>query len=442
MFEWILPHQIILLWTTITVLTGLVVSILITEGKNPLYMLANIFLCGFVGTVFGGIFVAITNALIWEAWSLLIPVFIGGIVSYMMAIYLKDYIPKPRLNVRPVAMIMAVAMIILLSFSTVMTALPSETKIAAPYTNFRAYNVGDVRLLSLPNSGTYDLSSSITKLDFNKVAFNSIASATDRVRLDSYHTSIEFPTKLAEEAHEGDYIRFRLNFGVPETSPVDWQMPAWTIMCWADIDGQLGLSDGDAILSEQFFKIPTFSDAGQINIYTSAPCVYDADGEPMWAMYGVNTANGYQLLPITFASWAKNWWKDDEQYTFANTPEGWSPPHDQASWQIDASGQLIPKEEIDYWLPIEKGDTVYVNGKLYCPKGMTNYSGVWYLSIVAYDYAYSTTQIIAAHTMSFEVSPTEAPVVNISSSWWVEMAMFGVLTLVAIAAIKYGKELI
>ncbi|RLF42533.1 MAG: hypothetical protein DRN17_07745, partial [Thermoplasmata archaeon] len=65
MFESILPHQIILMWIGISGLTGTIVAYMISEGKNPLYILGNIFFCGFIGALFGGFFVALTDALVW-----------------------------------------------------------------------------------------------------------------------------------------------------------------------------------------------------------------------------------------------------------------------------------------------------------------------------------------------------------------------------------------
>lgn len=444
MFDWILPHEIILLWISTTILTGIGISALITELKNPLYIIANIFLCGFVGTVMGGIFVFLSDALIWETWSLLIPIFIGGITSYAMAIYLKDYIPKARIKVKPIAMLLAIAMIITLSLTTVITALPESNKLNVPYSDFKIYNVGETKILSLPNSNIYDINNRIGEIDLSRVISSVTTSSLDTTRLNinSYHTSIEFPSKMSEAAHEGDYISFKLTFSVPDNSPVNWQQPVWTIFCYAEGDDQMGLSAGDYILSEQFIKIP--SQAG--NIYTSSPCVYDANGDPMWAMYGVQTADGYMLLPITFAFWGINGtttaWKDDSQYTFANTPEGWTPPYDQASWQISASNEIAPKESVNYWIPIDKGNSRPVYGKIYCPQGMANLSDVWFLIVIAYDYAYSTTSNVAYHGFSFEVQPAEAPIVNVSSEWWIEIALFGILTIIAIAAVRYGKEFI
>lgn len=444
MFEQILPHQIILLWMTISALTGVTVALLISEGKNWLYLLANLFFAGFVGTIFGGIFVALSEALIWELWSMMIPIFIGGIVAYLVSAYLKDDIPMPSLHIKPFVMILAIALILGMSIASIYPVLPDTS--STPVTSAvipTALNIGDGFSMVSPTGGTftYDLEDVTEKnFDITGTKFTQLLQTPlYPLDIDSYHTSINFPTSIAEDPSEGDYMSFKFTFSVSSSSPVNWQQPVWFIFAWGDVDGD-GVQDStDVLLSEQFFKIP--STAG--NIWTSCPCVYDSSGNPMWAMYGVNTGSGYQLLPVTFATWDTNHWKTDSQYTFANTPEGYTPPYDMASWQIDASNNLAPVEDIDTWVPMNKGSSRDIQGKFYCPDGMTDYTNDWYISVIALDFAYSTTEAIATHNMHFTVgggAPPNPPIVNISSSYWVEVAMLGMFGVACVLAVKYGKK--
>jgi len=442
MFEWILPHQIILLWATISVITGAFISLFITEGKHPMYMLANIFLCGFTGVVFGGIFVALTDALVWEAWSLLIPVFIGGLASYFMAMYLKDNIPKASIKVKPIAMIMAVGLILIMSFGSLITAFPNTTTLVANgTTSHMVYNAGDVNILAYPdNNGAMMLATPVTTININPAnIIRPDNTESNLLKINTYHTSIEFPSKIAEDAHEGDYVSFKLDFSVPSNSPANWREPVWTVVVWAEADGQMGLSAGDYVLDARYMKIPDGYPTSGGEIYTSAPCLYDDNGEPMYAIYGANVGGQYMLFPMVFGLF--DVWKDDSQYTFSNTPEGWTPPYDQSSWQLSA-GSLSPKEDITSWVEISKGQSFSVVGKIYCPQGMANLSTTWYLTVVAYDYAYSTTSNVAYHSMSFTVKPMSAPIVNVTSSWWVEATAMGLLSLIAIAMVRNGKKLI
>ncbi len=441
MFENILPHQIILLWMCMAGLSGTLISFMVSEGKKPLYTIATMFSSAFAGVLFGGFFVALTDALVWEYWSLLIPVFIGGIVAILVTVYLADKLPTPNVKVKPIALAIAIIMVIVLSFAPAMT-ISQPTRLHAPQVDFVSLNLGTTKLLkpaSQENIGYVTLKD-VLKRNIDSDLLTTLSYTTNKVMIDSYHTNIEFPTKLSEDAQEGDYIGFKLTFSVSSSSPTDWKMPAWFVFVWGDVNGNGQMDDSDVTFSEQFFKIP--SQAGLI--YTSAPCVYDKDGNPLWAMYGVNTGSGYQLLPVTFALWGINGtstpWKDDSKYTFANTPEGFKPPYDQASWQIDASGTLSPKESVWAWVEIKKGDSYPVYGKIYCPYGMSNYTSDWYLTVIAYDYAYSTSEAVATHSMHFVVQGPQKPVVNVASEWWIEASLLFALAVIGVATVKYGSK--
>jgi len=95
---------------------------------------------------------------------------------------------------------------------------------------------------------------------------------------------------------------------------------------------------------------------------------------------------------------------------------------------------------VDTWIEINKGETCEVYGKLYCPTGMSQSAKDWYLTVIAYDYAYSTTQAIATHNMHFQVGSTQPPDVNISSSWWIETALFALVGIACLALVKYGGK--
>ena len=438
MFENILPHQIILLWTCIAGLTGTLISFIVCEGKRPMYMIATMFSSAFAGCLFGGFFVALTGALVWHLWSLLIPIFIGGIVSVLVTVYLADKIPTPSIKVKPIALLIAVMMIIILSFAPMLTISTPKRLHASKTTTPIALNLGDVKLLkpaSKPDVGHAILENILSRNQNNIIT--TLSSPSSRLTINSWHTNIEFPTKMCENAEEGDYIGFKLTFSVPSNSPSDWKMPLWYIYIWGDINGNGQMDENDTLLDEWFFKIP--SKTG--DIYTSAPFWYGASGQPMWAIYGIWTTEGYIVFPVTFAKWTV--WKDDRQYDFMNTPEKFIPPYDGASYQTDAEGHITLMEDVEYWVQIKKGEAYSVYGEIYCPYGMTNYTNDWYLVVEAYDYAYSTSDAVATHSMHFVVkSPEESqpPIVNISSSWWIEVAMLLGLAMVSIVIVKYGVK--
>ena len=459
MFENILPHQIILIWIGISGLTGTIVSLMVSEGKNPLYILGNIFFCGFVGALFGGFFVALTDALVWDFWSLLLPVFVGGIVSFLIAIFLRDKIPKPTIDVKPIAMVLAILMIVMLSIVSAYPVVNQPTRVLnVSGVTPAVINIGNVRILR-PSGVSYDTIKLADALNTNTITFDisTLTQLMNRpniiVSIDSYYTSIDFPSRLAENPQEGDYLNFKLTFEVPSTSPTDWREPVWYTLCWGDVNYNGTFDkDVDIVLGGEFYKIP--SKIG--DIVTSGPCVYDAEGNPMWAMYSFETEEGDTIcLPIIFGlydddgEYPYNPWKDDSQYTFVNTPEGFKPPYDQGSLQIDASGHINYKEKVYGFAEITKGHSCDVYGKIYCPIGMPEQTSDWYFTVIAYDYAYSKDEAIAVHNMHFQVSDAdggdggdggEPPDVDISSTWWVETALFAIVGIACLALVKYGGK--
>ena len=72
---------------------------------------------------------------------------------------------------------------------------------------------------------------------------------------------------------------------------------------------------------------------------------------------------------------------------------------------------------------------------------MGQYAEDWYVTVIAYDMAYSDSEPIATHDMHFKVSGAgEKPVVNISSDYWVETAMFAIVGIACLAVVKYGGK--
>ena len=433
----ILPHQIIWLWIGISGLTGAIISLLVSEGKNPLYILANIFCCCFAGSLFGGIFVALTDALVWTFWSLLIPVFIGGIIAFVISIYLKDRIPKPDIKLKPLAVFLAVFMILIISIASALPLLaPKPMPNYDNITPSMVIDTEDAKILipsfkqNAPKISAYSFGDYTVKL-----SLSDLLSTTNRegfVKIKGYKACIKFPTLMAENPQEGQYLGFKFLFSVPSTSPAPWSHPIWFLVIWGDTNNN-GVYDADIdyVLDDYWYKIPSQGGA----IITCSNCLYDENEDPL---YAVTTT-----IPLTFAQWTV--WKDDSQYTFYNTPELWTPPYDQTSFQLveDEEGNYTAyyMESISYWIPINVGEGPYdVYGKLYCPYGMSDVASKWYITVIAYEPLYSETEPIAQYSLSFNIQSPQKPVVDISGSWWVETALFAIIAVACIAIIKYGGK--
>ncbi len=465
MFEQILPHQIVLLWLSLAGLVGFVSGILISEANKQdtekgmriswLYVLGNTSFCAFAGVVAGGIFVGLTDALVWAAWSLLIPIFMSGIVSWLVYAFLADDIPKQTVKVKPAATILSIVVLVLLALAAIYPATfgQPEATSGTVVDNAPVYRVTSDNVDVMTSTSSMDAidSSNLnvmpTTLDWDTIQ-SLETNPTKPIEMESHHTSIDFPVQLAENPAEGDYMKFKFDFSVPSSSPSAWQQPVTTWMVWGDADGNGDYGSGDYVLDSSFFKIPNQAGDETGSIYMSSPCLYKAsDGSPQIAFYTAQDSDGnIQMLPcifgMTFTDSQGNVWKDDSQYTFSNTPEGYTPPYDMWSWEYYEADNTIQAQETYFeWTEIAPSDTASypVIGEIYIGSGMSEIND-WYVTCIAYDWAYSQSEPVASHKMHFQVGAAQPPDVNVSSSWWVEAALFGLIGVACIGVVKYGKQ--
>lgn len=441
----ILPWQIILVWVTISALTGVISGLLISEAKNWLYILGNTLVCAFVGIIAGGIFVALTDGLNWEFYSFLIPFIIGGATSFVIGAYLREQLPKPSRDIKPAVVALELIVIIGLCLVSAIPAgrIPTTPAGIVDHTAI-AIDVDDVTLFGGSGRTTKLVDVTTVNVDPSSQSFQQLKNyPIIPIEIEAYHTSIDYPTKIAEDPEEGEYMTFKFTFSVPGGSPVKWEEPVIYLYCWGDVNGN-GILDktGDIVylgtLEYQPFKFPTDE-----NTLVSCPCVYDSNGNPMVALYAFPADSTFMCLPNYFAVMTD--WKDEEYggYVFANTPEGFEPIGDMASWQYhDNVIELM--EDVYAWVPISIGSSKWVEGKLYCADGMASTSNDWYFTVVAFDWAYSYSEPITVHDMHFTVGEpaAEPPIVNIASEYWVVAGLFAFFGVASIVATKFGKKII
>lgn len=406
------------IYTVISAYAGLIIATIIDEFRNPLYELANLFICGFAGSIFGGIFGTIFP-LRWDLWAILIAILFAGVVSIFTAIYVKDKLLRITSNVKNVYI--AIFIILLIGMFSV---LPERT-VSYPeteYTSIPVYQLGEVTGMIENN---YEVENIVTPTQGNYPI---------SLDIKTYKSAMRFPTIQANPT-EGQYIDIKITFSVASSSPVDWQKPLWTIYVGTDTnnDGRI-----DTILPDIFYKLP--SQAGLI--YTSAVCLYNStNGQPMQALYNFVSGGYLNLLPVVFGVY--NQVKDDSQYTFQNTPEKFKPPYDQYSWYYSPSnGTIYPFETLNSWVVLRKGETKDVYMRLYCADGMAinDTATTWTVVIDAYDLAYSSSQAIKSATMTFTVQPYQAqpPTVNITFNYWIVTILLGGIGLACIISVKKG----
>jgi len=423
------------IWATICALSSAVISLIIDEGRNPIYNLACMFFGGLSGWIAGSIFAIPTDGLVWDLWSILIPAFLGGIITILVTIYLKDKIPYPSKTIKPLVSLIAFIIIVLLCAYSVIPEKMTFTP------------VGEERLAvySIENYETeldeYEIEG-IDVIPTNIQAYSINTAYPLLLNCNIYKTASRYPFYLNDNPTEGQYLKVSIKFSVSSSSPVNWTRPVWTILVWADKNNDNQFNSGDLILTDLNYKLP--AEAG--TIYSSAVCVYnESTGQPINAMYYTISGGNIVLLPIYGAIFSTTY-KDDSLYTFANTPEGFKPPYDQWSWAYNPSnGTVYPKENtISGWATIPKGSTSNTVLKIFCPVGMANASTTWKITVTCYDFEYSQSESIATFTGTFNVNPytPQKPIVTVSFEYFVIAGILGVLGLACVSVIRAGKKFI
>lgn len=440
-----LPHQIILLWGLLTCLGATFIAMLITFGRRPLYLLANIFFGAFIGFIAGGIFVDLTKGLEWALWSLMIPPILGGIVGFFLAVFLYEKLPSPTKEMKPIAGLISIIVLIMLSMLALMPLLPTHEAEHVVGHQFHALELKDMKVLKPSIQDNYIKWEGVRYIDcFPEDEIQRIklyGNPFKPLNIKVWHTDVDLPFKLQENPNEGDYLNFKITFSVPSDSPSDWSKGWFYIYIWGDLDSDGVADDDDIVMWDEYMKIPTNSNP----IKVRCCCFYDANNQPTVAEYWIELQNGNYLMPIDLSTPVQpSEYKDDSKYSFANTPEGYTPPWDMYSFKVDENGYIWQMENLSCFNPVKKGQTLTVYGKFYCPIGMTNATKDWYLRILCFDAQYSDVEPIAVHDEHFEVGGGAGgpPVVNVAVDFWVETAILGIVGLICIAIIKVGRKII
>jgi len=212
---------------------------------------------------------------------------------------------------------------------------------------------------------------------------------------------------FSTNATENQYLKFRITFSV---SKADWVKPFITFGIFKDNDNDGKISAGDVLWEATNYKVITNSGYWRANLY------YEND-QPKYEIFGSDEG----LLPIFHAS-QLSVWKDDTQYIFANTPEGYKPPQDMLSWSNDIHVPL--KENVLAYATIPAGQTSYIEGKIYCPPES---EGNYYIVVRAYDARftdpYNPSQPLAEKIIPFTISKTPKPEVGIDVLMIVSFAL-------------------
>ena len=384
----ILSAQIILC-SIFGVMTGVVASLVLSQDRErPIFTI----LCGLIG--------ATTGLWFGVAWIFLTggttinPIMaVGSVLTSLVVLLLSlshieeviRFIEKPH----PYTDIVSFAILILLAFTLVFSAVPM-------YRSVPAGVAFQDTVLQLETGGvTVDNTLAQQFLTLNTCG------ACSPIQIDPsiQSASVKFPF-FSSNPHVGDYLNFEITFHVG-TGGGAWSKPYVKIAVFVDVDNSGTITTGDALWETLYYKVVTENSNWRSNL------VYDSSsGQPMYQLSGFGTTYpmGVALLPIFHAD-SITTWKNDAGKTFPNTPEGYTSPHDQTSWEYQ-SGAIALKEQVTAYAEIGKGSSSTIKGRIHC-----YCEGKHLIWVGAYDANFQTNP--------FEVGPGD-PLVTKTASFTVE----------------------
>jgi hypothetical protein len=258
---------------------------------------------------------------------------------------------------------------------------------------------------------------------------------------------VAFPHIMADP-QPGQYISFTAHFAVASNS---WVAPYVKILVFKDVNANSVLDTGDTIWYTDDYKISTGASPDNSNWRSQ---VMYSGGSPLLQLNWATSGSSPLFMPIFLAT---NWgtvWMNDANKAFQNTPEGYTSPRDQMSWDYDSNAGTIMQKEAGAitFVQVAAGSSVDLTGKLYCAQENT---GTNCMIIQAYDAnqasnnnPYATQTPLASYPKAFTISGggpgPGAPVITITVATWSILGILGVGTTVGavVAASKYKALLL
>ena len=362
----VLSAQIILC-SLFGVITGVVASLVLApDRERPVFTI----ICGLIG--------ATTGLWFGVAWIFLTggttinPIMtVGSVLTTLIVLLLSlshieeviRFIEKPH----PYTGIVSFTILITLAFLLMFSAVPLYHSIPAGATFQNT-------MLSLEEESGIPID--------NTLAYQfSTANTCERclpIQIESsvHVAAVKFPF-FSSTPEVGEYLNFDVTFNVG-TGGGAWSKPYVKIAVFKDKDNSGTISPGDMLWSSQAFKVVTENSKWRSNL------IYDLSGNPQIQLsgFGALYPTAISLLPVFHANTITSW-KNDAGKTFDNTPEKYTSPHDQISWEYDEDSQTITlKETVTTFAEIGKGSSSTLKGKIYCPDTYKGKNIIW---IGAYD---------------------------------------------------------
>lgn len=411
-----------------SMVVALVTTFILTGGSRGIL---NLFmgLYGFtIGWLYGMAWLFLTGGLTYAPLTMIAGIIITFIFVIIAYARLPDVISISPPKSETTSTIASIVSLVLIAIILLFAALPASY--ASSPTTVQMFTSADVRdpAFSLEvDDGVQDLW---------------LAGATpvgSFVTIDKRLSAIEFP-RLTSNPNEGDYLEVEIIFTV--TGGGNWEQPYVKMAIVEDANNNGQPDSGEAVWPSHHSKF-----IHDVTMYMHWRSSVYWEGDSPGQQFIVAGSSGGQVVFIPFFH-AKTitQWKNDASKTFSNTPEKYTPPFDQISWELSGGG-LTPKEDITAFSIVSVGEQTSIGGKIYCsPDSKGNHL----LLVMAFDLRYQDDPFdmsqtpIAQSILTFSVGgdtppppPPNPPVVEITTNSWVAATALGLGT---IGMVWYGKK--
>lgn len=393
--------QEVLLFGLLGAMTSLVISFIVTNGKEPTTALICVFQGAFTGWLSGMMWVYLTSGLEINLLALVLPVFISAFFALILLRYLPRGLEKQvGKGVTILSTIGLFALAFIVAFSSVPLAYKTTLNTETFTANIMDYQPETTTIMKTEPTPTLSIPITIT----------------------GSKSSITSLMTMAENSSVQSSLDFKIFF----TPKAEWIHPYIKIGVYEDKNNDGKLSKGDVLWSDANYKLSTTNTLWRTN------CLWQNNV----ARYGMFSSNG-KLLPIFHAKDITRV-KDETNVRFLNTPEGFSPQNDMLTWE---NGVL--SEQIINYATISPGETSTIQGEIYCG---SNAIGKHIIVVQAYDATLTdpfddSQKPLQEYILPFTVSQTatdDAAVIGLSPP--VILIILGVILLIAlIYAKKEGK---
>lgn len=357
-----------------------VISILIIENRNDLLMFFMVLFGATAGWLSGMGFIFITGGLDLSLPWMILPMIIVALSSILILCPLtgkKVMFTRPRWKIgRSLAVCLSVVVVLSLVVSLAVLAFPSY---GTSY-NTESFSVRGTKLTGY------------TSLTSSQVRMLTAEISPSFVSIDSAKSSVHFPV-ISENPEEEQYLEFQATFNVG-TGGGSWDQPYIKLAVIQDNNGNGAVDTGDEVWNGAFYKFAT-----KTGKQWRSNCMWEG-GNPVSQLHIVSVGGEALFMPIFHASGITQW-KNDQNQMFGNTPEGYTPPIDQLSWELSGSSVSL-KEDVTAFAVLNTGSSANIEGKIYCPSGS---AGSHLVLIQAFDLRYTDPYDPSETPLAQEVMP-------------------------------------